>query len=78
MGEYSGQLAGDRSRSSRKQPRKQTADALGRKLLEIIVYRRNCRVGAKLTLDDLEATEVGDWSMPHFSPPASMRLARVG
>ena len=56
----------DRSRSSRKQPRKQAADALGRRLLEIIVYRQHCRVGSKLTLDDLEATEVGDWSMPDF------------
>lgn len=39
---------------------------MGRRLLEIIVYDRNCRVGSKLTLDDLEATEIGDWTMPDF------------
>jgi hypothetical protein len=66
MGEHTGQLTSDRPRSSQKQPRKQTADALGRKLLGVIVYGQNCRVGSKLTLDDLEATEVGDWSMPDF------------
>jgi len=37
---------------------------LGRRLLEIIVYRQHCRIGAKLSLDELEATEVGDWSIP--------------
>ena len=64
MGEHSEPLTSDRSRSSRKQPRRQTADALGRRLLEIIVYRQHCRIGAKLSLDELEATEVGDWSIP--------------
>jgi hypothetical protein len=39
---------------------------LGRRLLAVIVYRQNCRVGDKLTLDDLEATEIGDWAMPDF------------
>jgi len=66
MGEHSEQLTGDRHRSGRKQPRKQSADALGRQLLEIIVYRRNCRIGSHVSMDDLEATEIGDWSMPDF------------
>ncbi len=66
MGEHSGQLTSDRSRSSRKQLGKEAAAALGRRLLEIIVYRQNCRIGAKLSLDELEATEIGDWSMPEF------------
>ena len=66
MGEHSELLTGDRSRNSAEQPRRQTSEALGRKLLEIIVYQQNCRVGAKLTLDNLEASEVGDWSMPDF------------
>jgi hypothetical protein len=66
MGEHSEQLASDRRQISRKQPREQAAHALGRRLLEIIVYGQNCRIGAKLTLDNLEATEVGDWRMPDF------------
>ena len=66
MGEHSELLSRDRSRVSVKRPGKLPADALGRKLLEIIVYQQNCRVGAKLTLDNLEASEVGDWSMPDF------------
>ncbi len=66
MGEHSELLTRDRSRNSVKRPGKLTADALGRKLLEIIVYQQNCRVGAKLTLDNLGASEVGDWSMPDF------------
>jgi hypothetical protein len=66
MGEHAGQLASNFRGASRKQPRKQTSDALGRRLLEIIVYRQNCRVGSQVTLDHLEATEIGDWSMPDF------------
>jgi hypothetical protein len=31
------------------------------------VYERCCRIGEKLTLDDLvETSEVGDWKMPDF------------
>jgi hypothetical protein len=66
MGEHSGQLASNIRRAGRKQPEKPTAVALGHKLLDIIVYRQNCRVGAQVGLDDLGATEIGDWSMPDF------------
>ncbi len=66
MGEYSGQLASDRARSSRKKPRKQPAEELGRRLLAVIVYEKICQSGAKVGLDDLEATEIGDWKMPDF------------
>jgi hypothetical protein len=45
---------------------KQTYEATGRRLLEIVVYTKHCRAGGKLTLDDLEATEIGDWKMPEF------------
>jgi hypothetical protein len=31
-----------------------------------MVYTKGCQVGGKLTLDDLEATEIGDWKMPDF------------
>jgi hypothetical protein len=52
---------------SKKQPGKQTAEAIGRKLLDVVVYRKHCRIGNKLTLDDLaETSEVGDWKMPDF------------
>ena len=44
----------------------QTPEVLGRRLLETVVYTKHCRVGGKLTLDDLEATEIGDWKMPEF------------
>jgi hypothetical protein len=25
---------------------------------------KHCRIAGRLTLDDLEATEIGDWKMP--------------
>jgi len=34
--------------------------------VEIVVYDKCCRIGDKLTLDDLAGTEIGDWSMPDF------------
>ena len=41
--------------------------AMGRKLLDVIVYGRSCRIGGKLSVNDLvEASEVGDWKMPSF------------
>jgi hypothetical protein len=51
---------------ARERQKKQTAEATGRRLLEIVVYTKHCRVGGKLTLDDLEVTEIGDWKMPEF------------
>jgi hypothetical protein len=39
-----------------------TAEPKARKLLNVIVYDRNSRVGDKLTLDHLiETTDIGDW-----------------
>ena len=44
-----------------------SAEAMGRKLLDIIVYSKRCRSGHKLVLDDLaETTEIGDWKVPDF------------
>jgi hypothetical protein len=51
---------------ARERLRNQTAEATGRRLLEIVVYTKHRRVGGKLTLDDLEVTEIGDWKMPEF------------
>jgi hypothetical protein len=55
-----------RHRIARKHPSKQTPESLGRRVLEIVVYDKCCRIGGKLTLDDLAETEIGDWSMPDF------------
>jgi hypothetical protein len=51
---------------ARKQPSKQTAEAIARRLLEIVVYDQGCRIGDTLSLDDLAGTEIGDWTMPDF------------
>jgi hypothetical protein len=61
------QLKLDRCAVSGKFPRERTVEDIGRRLLDVIVYIKNSRVGAKLNLDDLvETTEVGDWKMPDF------------
>jgi hypothetical protein len=74
MGENIEQAA----RAARKRrPRKQTPQTLGRRLLEIVVYNKSCRIGGKLTLDDLAETEIGDWSMPDFRA-ASVYAASQG
>ena len=67
MGEHVAQQNIERDGANRKRPSKQTAAAIGYKLLEIIVYRKTCRIGDKLSVDDLvESSEVGDWKMPDF------------
>ena len=67
MGEHAAQLASDRLRASEKRLGKQTAAAMGRKLLDVIVYEKGCRIDGRLSLDDLaETSEIGDWKMPDF------------
>jgi hypothetical protein len=45
--------------------------------LEIVVYGKCCRVGGKLTLDDLaETSEVGDWKMPDFKLACSYAVSQ--
>ena len=39
---------------------------MARRLMEIIIYQRACRVGETLSLDGLAETEIGDWTMPQF------------
>jgi hypothetical protein len=48
---------------------------LGRRLLEIVVHDKGCRIGATLTLDDLAETEVGDWKMPAFRAACSYAVS---
>ena len=46
---------------------KQTAKALARRLLRVVVYDKRCRIGGTLSVDDLaETSEIGDWKMPDF------------
>jgi hypothetical protein len=65
MGEHTGQRITQRPRIARKRPN-QTVEAIGRRLLEIVVYDKRCRIGGTLTLDDLAETAIGDWKMPDF------------
>jgi hypothetical protein len=54
-------------RISRSRPRRQAAEAIGRRLVDVVVYAMGCRIGDKVSLDDLaETSEVGDWKMPDF------------
>jgi len=67
MGEHIEHRGIQRRRVARKRPGEQSAEAIGRRLLEIVVYDKRCRIGGSLTLDDLaETSEVGDWKMPDF------------
>ncbi len=49
---------------------------MGRRLLEIVVYDKRCRIGGTLTLDDLAETEVGDWKMPDFRMACSFAVSQ--
>ena len=43
------------------------AEQVARKLLDVIVYDKGCRIGDKLTVDDLiQTTGIGDWKMSAF------------
>ena len=67
MGEHVAQQNIEHNRTNRKRPSKQAASAKGRKLLEVIVYHESCRIGGKLSVDDLvETSEIGNWQMPDF------------
>ena len=46
-------------------------------LLDAIVYDKRCRVGDKLTLDDLiETTDIGDWKMSVFETARTYAAAQ--
>jgi hypothetical protein len=66
LGEQIEQPGTERPRIARKRPGNLTAESIGRRLLEIVVYDKCCRIGGKLTLDGLAEPEVGDWKMPDF------------
>ena len=67
MGEHIAQQNIGRGRTRLKRPKEQTAEAIGRRLLDVIVYGKSCRIGDRVVVDDLaETSEVGDWKMPDF------------
>ncbi len=54
-----------------------TAEPKARKLLNVIVYDRSCRIGDKLTLDHLiETTDIGDWKMSVFEAARTYAVAQ--
>ena len=72
IGEHTERRITERAQMARNRPGEQTAEAIGRRLLEIVVYDKCCRIGGTLTLDDLaETSEVGDWKMPDFRAACS-------
>ena len=77
MGEHTQRIT-ERRRIARKRLSKQTPETMGRRLLEIVVYDKCCRIGGTLTLDDLAETEIGDWKMPDFKAACSYAASRVG
>ena len=67
----------ERTRNARKRPAKQTAEALARRLLRIVVYDKQCRIGGTLTLNELaETSEVGDWKMPDFKAASAYAVSQ--
>ena len=67
MGEHAAQQSTGRSRTDRKGQSTRTPQALGRRLLDVLVYAKRCRSGGSVTVDDLvETSEIGDWKMPDF------------
>ena len=72
MGEHVEHRGIQRRRIARKPGKAIGRGTIGRRLLEIVVYDKCCRVGGSLTLNDLaEASKVGDWKMPDFKAACS-------
>ena len=71
MGEHIEHRKTEGPRTALKRPSKHTAATVGRRLLEIVVYDKCCRIGGKLSLDDLAETQIGDWKMSQFRAACS-------
>jgi hypothetical protein len=76
MGEHIERRNTERRRTALKRPSKQKPETTGRKLLEIVVYEKACRIGGTLGLDDLAETEVGEWMMPDFKAACAYAIAQ--
>ena len=60
MGEHIEQRGIQRPRTAQKNPRRQTAKTIGRRLLEIVVYDKCCRIGGKVTYPGRSCRDIGD------------------
>ena len=77
MGEHVAQQNIERHQFNRKRPGRQTPQVIGRRLLDVVVYQKNCRIGDSLDLDVLsETSEVGDWKMPDFKAACSYAVSQ--
>jgi len=77
MGEHVAPQTVRRLPTTAKRPPQATAEAIGRRLLDVIVYTKACRTGSRLSFDDLaEASEVGDWKMPDFKAACTYAAAQ--
>jgi hypothetical protein len=76
MGEHIEHRNTECPRTALKRPSEQMAATIGRRLLEIVVYEKCCRIGGKLSLDDLTETEIGDWKMPDFKAACSYAVSQ--
>jgi hypothetical protein len=67
----------ERTRIGRKRAGKQTPEQIARRLLKVVVYDKQCRIGGTLTLDDLaENSEIGDWKMPDFKAASAYAVSQ--
>ena len=45
--------------------------------MQIVVYSKCCRIGGRLTFDDLaETSEIGDWKMPDFKAACTYAVSQ--
>jgi hypothetical protein len=78
MGEHIARQSTDQHRTGRNRPSTSSPEALGRRLLDILVYAKGCRIGGTVTLDDLSETEIGDWTMPQYRTACAYAAAQDG
>ena len=72
MGEHVAHNSTGRLKNGENRPTKQSPEALGRRLLDILVYTKGCRIGGKLTIDDLTETE--NRRLDHATIPSGLCL----
>ena len=54
----------------------QPEQALGRRLLEILVYEICCRPGDKVATEQVADSEIGDWKMPQYKAGCSYAVSQ--
>ena len=76
MGEHTAQSVFEGRRTTRKRARPHTPNEFGHRLLDIIVYEKGCRIGGTLSLDDLDATDIGDWKMSDYKAACAYAVSQ--